>query len=261
MPAPHPASPLIVIPARMAASRLPGKPLLDIGGLPMIVRVWQQAVEAGIGQVLVAAGEQAICDAISQAGGQAILTDPDLPSGSDRVYQALLASDSQQDKGQAPNGTKAHDIIINLQGDLPILPANTLHALVACMTDGADMATLVAEITNPEERADPNCVKAIISWDDAAKRTGRALYFTRLPAPYGEGALYQHIGIYAYRRAALARFVGLPVSALEQRERLEQLRALEAGMHIQIARIDEAPFAVDTQADLEKLRQLLGAHV
>jgi len=253
MPAPaHPTSPLIVIPARMAASRLPGKPLLDIGGLPMIVRVWQQAVAAELGQVFVAAGEQAICDAISQAGGQAILTDPDLPSGSDRVYQAILASDSQQDKGQA------HDIIINLQGDLPILPANALHALVACMKEGVDMATLVAEITNPEQHGDPNCVKAIISWDDATKRTGRALYFTRLPAPYGEGALYQHIGIYAYRRAALARFVGLPVSALEQRERLEQLRALEAGMHIHVARIDEVPFAVDTQADLEKARQLLG---
>lgn len=250
-----PAPPLIVIPARMAASRLPNKPLLDIGGLPMIVRVWQQAVAAEIGQVLVAAGEQAICDAISQAGGQAILTDPDLPSGSDRVYQAVLTSDSQQDKGQAPN---AHDIIINLQGDLPILPANALHALVACMKEGVDIATLVAEIADPEQRGDPNCVKAIISWDDAAARTGRALYFTRLPAPYGEGALYQHIGIYAYRRAALARFVGLPVSALERRERLEQLRALEAGMHIQIARIDEAPFAVDTQADLEKVRHLLG---
>ncbi|MDD9798535.1 MAG: 3-deoxy-manno-octulosonate cytidylyltransferase [Alphaproteobacteria bacterium] len=256
-----PAPPLIIIPARMAASRLPNKPLLDIGGLPMIVRVWQQAVAADIGQVFVAAGEQAICDAISQAGGQAIMTDPNLPSGSDRVYQAILAtesqyklkSDSQQDKQQA------HDIIINLQGDLPILPANALHALVACMTDGVEMATLVAQITDPEQRDDPNCVKAIISWDDETNRTGRALYFTRLPAPYGEGAFYQHIGIYAYRRATLARFVGLPVSALERRERLEQLRALEAGMHIQVARIDEVPFAVDTPADLEKARQLLGS--
>ncbi|HKY17568.1 MAG TPA: 3-deoxy-manno-octulosonate cytidylyltransferase [Rhizomicrobium sp.] len=240
-------NPILLIPARMASARLPGKPLAGIGGVPMIVRVWARAVAAGLGPVVVAAGESEIVAAVEKAGGRAVLTDPSLPSGSDRIWAALAAAD--------PKG--AHDVVVNLQGDLPALDPEQLKAVVAALArSGADIATLAAPIDNEPDRMNPAVVKAVVAWD-ADERLGRALYFTRTTAPGGEGTLYHHVGLYAYRRAALERFVALPPSPLEMRENLEQLRALEAGMRIAVARVDEAPLSVDTPADLEKARKLL----
>ena len=240
-------NPILLIPARMASARLPGKPLADIGGVPMIVRVWARAMAAGLGPVVVASGEKEIVDAVEKAGGQAVLTDPELPSGSDRIWAALASVD--------PQG--AHDVVVNLQGDLPALDPEQIKTVVAALSkSGADIATLAAPIDNDADEANPAVVKAVVAWD-AKERLGRALYFTRARAPTGDGALYHHIGLYAYRREALENFVALPPSALEQREKLEQLRALEAGMSIAVARVDEAPLSVDTQADLEKARKLL----
>ena len=231
----------------MASARLPGKPLADIGGVPMIVRVWARAMAAGLGPVVVAAGEPEIVAAVEKAGGRAVLTDPDLPSGSDRIWAALTLAD--------PQG--AHDVVVNLQGDLPALDPEQLKTVVACLRkSGADIATLAAPIDNEVDETNPAVVKAVVAWD-AAERFGRALYFTRAPAPTGEGVLYHHIGLYAYTRQALEDFVALPPSALEQREKLEQLRALEAGMSIAVARVDEAPLSVDTPADLERARKIL----
>ncbi len=242
-------NPVVLIPARMASSRLPGKPLADIAGVPMIVRVWQQARAAAIGPVVVAAAEAEIVRAIGQAGGHAVLTDADLPSGSDRVFQALTAFD--------PAGY--HDAIVNLQGDLPALDPGAIRAVAAALRAGdADIATLAAEITDPADFDNPNVVKPVVAWAPD-KQTGRALYFTRARAPAGDGPLFHHIGIYAYRREALARFVALPPSPLERREKLEQLRALEAGMTIAVARVDQVPLSVDTADDLAKARALLGA--
>lgn len=242
-------SPLVVIPARMASTRLPGKPLADIAGAPMIVQVWRRAMEAAIGPVLVACAETEIAEAITTAGGEAVLTDPDLPSGSDRVWQAVLRFDPQAQ----------HDVIVNVQGDLPTLDPALVRAALAPLTDPAvDLATLVAEITAPEERANPNVVKAVTGLS-RTDRQGRALYFTRSTAPWGDGPLWHHIGLYAYRRSALERFVALPPSPLEQREKLEQLRALENGMRIDCVRVDTVPLGVDTPADLEKARQILSA--
>ncbi|HKQ09906.1 MAG TPA: 3-deoxy-manno-octulosonate cytidylyltransferase [Rhizomicrobium sp.] len=239
--------PILLIPARMASTRLPGKPLADIGGVPMIVRVWARAVAAGLGPVVVASAEKAIVAAVEKAGGRAVLTDPALPSGSDRIWAALMSAD--------PQG--AHDVVVNLQGDLPALDPEQLKTVVAALAkSGADIATLAAPIDNAADEANPAVVKAVVAWD-AQERLGRALYFTRTRAPGGEGTLYHHIGLYAYRREALESFVALPPSALEQREKLEQLRALEAGMSIAVARVDEAPLSVDTPADLEKARKLL----
>jgi 3-deoxy-manno-octulosonate cytidylyltransferase (CMP-KDO synthetase) len=244
-------NPILLIPARMASTRLPGKPLADIGGVPMIVRVWARAVAAGLGPVVVASGEKQIVDAVAKAGGRAVMTDPELPSGSDRIWAALEATD--------PRG--AHDVVVNLQGDLPALDPEQIKTVVAALAkSGADIATLVATlaapIDNEADEANPAVVKAIVAWD-AKERLGRALYFTRARAPTGDGTLYHHVGLYAYRREALENFVALPPSALEQREKLEQLRALEAGMSIAVARVDEAPLSVDTPADLEKARKLL----
>ena len=240
--------PIVLIPARMASTRLPGKPLADIAGQPMIVRVWRQAVAAGIGPVAVAAAEPEIVAAIEAAGGRAVLTDPDLPSGSDRIFQALERID--------PRGE--HDVIVNLQGDLPGLdPAYVRIVAETLAASGADIATLATEIVDPDHRTNPNVPKPVIAWN-ADGRTGRALYLTRATAPHGDGALYFHIGIYAYTRAALARFVALPPSPLERREKLEQLRALEAGMSIAVARVDSVPLSVDTPEDLENARRLLG---
>jgi len=231
----------------MASARLPGKPLADIGGVPMIVRVWARAMAAGLGPVVVAAGEPEIVAAVEKAGGRAVLTDPDLPSGSDRIWAALTLAD--------PQG--AHDVVVNLQGDLPALDPEQLKTVVACLRkSGADIATLAAPIDNDADETNPAVVKAVVAWD-AAERFGRALYFTRAPAPTGEGVLYHHIGLYAYTRQALEDFVALPPSPLEQREKLEQLRALEAGMSIAVARVDEAPLSVDTPADLERARKIL----
>jgi 3-deoxy-manno-octulosonate cytidylyltransferase (CMP-KDO synthetase) len=240
-------NPILVIPARMASTRLPGKPLADIRGVPMIVRVWARAVAAGLGPVVVAAGEAEIVAAIEKAGGKGVLTDPGLPSGSDRIWAALEVAD--------PEGT--HDVVVNLQGDLPALDPEQLKTVVTCLQKtGADIATLAAPIDNEADEANPAVVKAVVAWD-AQERFGRALYFTRATAPAGDGVLYHHVGLYAYKRDALKKFVVLPPSPLEEREKLEQLRALEAGMSIAVARVDEAPLSVDTPADLERARKIL----
>jgi 3-deoxy-manno-octulosonate cytidylyltransferase (CMP-KDO synthetase) len=240
-------NPILLIPARMASTRLPNKVLADIGGVPMIVRVWARAVAAGLGPVVVAAGEPQIVAAVQKAGGQAVLTDPALPSGSDRIWAALKAVDL----------LGAHDVVVNLQGDLPALDPEQLKTVAAALaTSGADIATLAAPIDNEADAVNPAVVKAVVAWD-AGEKLGRALYFTRATAPAGEGTLYHHVGLYAYRREALESFVALPPSPLEMREKLEQLRALEAGMSIAVARVDEAPLSVDTPADLEKARKAL----
>lgn len=238
-------NPIVLIPARMASTRLPGKPLADIAGKPMIVRVWEQAMKAGIGPVAVAAAEPEIVAAVVAAGGRAVLTPPDLPSGTDRIFAALKSLD--------PAGR--HDVIVNLQGDLPALDPAYVKA-VADALPGSDMATLAALIDDPADRDNPNVPKPVVAWD-ADGRRGRALYFTRATAPTGEGPLFFHIGIYAFARDALTRFVALPPSPLEKRERLEQLRALEAQMSIAVARVDSVPLSVDTPADLKKARRLL----
>jgi 3-deoxy-manno-octulosonate cytidylyltransferase (CMP-KDO synthetase) len=238
-------NPVTIIPARLAASRLPGKPLAMIAGVPMIVHVLRRAEAANIGPVAVACGDQAIADAVAHAGGRAIMTDPALPSGSDRVWAALQALD--------PEG--AHDIVVNLQGDLPSLPPAFLRAVLTPLADPAvDIATLVAPVTTQEEAAAPSVVKAVCAFAPG-QQTANALYFSRAPVPAGEGPLWHHVGLYAYRRDALRRFVALPPSPLEQREKLEQLRALEAGMRIAAARVDHAPFGVDTPEDLNRARK------
>lgn len=241
-------SPLIVIPARMASTRLPGKPLADIHGEPMIVHVWRRAMEAHVGPVIVACAEDEVATAVEQAGGKAVMTDPDLPSGSDRVWQAVGAYD--------PLGQ--HSLIVNVQGDLPTLdPALITAALEPFTNQAVDISTLVAEITDPEERDNPNVVKAVVGLDSDGPRVGRALYFTRATAPSGNGPLWHHIGLYVFRRQALARFVALPPSPLERRERLEQLRALENGLRVDCVRVDTVPLGVDTPADLDKARRTL----
>jgi 3-deoxy-manno-octulosonate cytidylyltransferase (CMP-KDO synthetase) len=243
---PVPSKTLIVIPARMQASRLPGKPLADIHGVPMIVHVWRRAVASNCGDVIVATDSLEIAGAVAKAGGEAILTRADHVSGSDRVYEAIIKKD--------PTG--AAGIIVNLQGDLPTLDPALVAATVAPLREGeADIATLAAEICDPEERINPNVVKAV-GTPIGANRL-RALYFTRATAPWGDGPLYHHIGIYAYRRSSLERFVHLPPSPLELREKLEQLRALEAGMRIDVAIVDTVPLGVDTPADLERARHML----
>ena len=237
---------LIVIPARLKATRLPDKPLADIGGVPMIVHVWRRAVEADCGPVLVATDAEAVRDAILQAGGEALMTRPDHPSGSDRVFEAVLAHDPAGKLGA----------VVNLQGDLPTLDPALVHACLKALNEGeADIGTIAARIVREEERTDPNVVKVVGT--PVVGSVLRALYFTRATAPYGEGPLYHHIGIYAYRRNALERFVSLPPSPLELREKLEQLRALEAGMRINVGLVDTVPLGVDTPRDLERARQLL----
>ena len=237
-------NPIVIIPARMAATRLPGKPLADIHGLPMIVHVMRRGQEAGIGPVVAACGDAEIVAAIRAAGGFAVLTDPALPRGTDRVAAALAEVDPQN----------AHDVVVNLQGDLPSVPPEYLRAVLAPLADPTvDIATLVAPITSAEEAAAPQVVKTACAFADG-QDIAPALYFSRNPIPSGDGPLWHHIGIYAFRRAALARFVALPESPLERREALEQLRALEAGMRIACARVAHAPFGVDTPDDLERAR-------
>jgi len=244
---PKPQHPVVVVPARMASTRLPGKPLADICGAPMIVQVWRRAREADIGPVLVAAGEAEIIDAIRDAGGDAVLTRPDHPSGSDRIMEALAQFD--------PAGN--FDAVVNIQGDLPTLDPALPRRALELLDDGAvDVGTLAAEITVAEERTNPNVVKAVVSASEGA-RAGRALYFSRATVPAGDGVLWHHIGLYAWRRDGLARFVALPPSLLEQREKLEQLRALEAGMRIDVAFVDTVPLGVDTPRDLERARAML----
>ena len=237
---------LVLIPARMAATRLPGKPLLDIAGLPMIVHVLRRAEAAGIGRVAVATDTPEIAAAVTAHGGEAVMTRPDHPSGSDRIYEALCKLDPE---GQI-------EAIVNVQGDLPTIPPQDVRAALALLEDpGVDIGTLAAEIRKDEEHTNPSVVKLVGS-PLGGKRL-RALYFTRATAPYGDGPRYHHIGLYAYRRAALERFVTLPPSTLERREKLEQLRALEAGMRIDAAIVDSVPLGVDTAADLETARQML----
>ena len=245
----RPRSPIILIPARMKSTRLPGKPLADIGGQPMIVQVWRRAMEAGLGPVCVAAAEPEIAEAVTKAGGNAVLTDPDHPSGSDRIFEALHKID--------PGGK--HDAIVNLQGDLPTIDPAIIRRVVDPLADDAvDIATLAVAITRDAERVDPNVVKAVAAFDQAAgKSIARALYFSRATVPANEGPHYHHVGIYAYRRAALERFVALPPGVLERREKLEQLRALEAGMRIDVALVDTLPLGVDTPAELERARAIL----
>ena len=241
-------SPLIVIPARLASTRLPKKPLAEIAGQPMIVQVWRRACESNTGRVVVATDSDEIADVIGAAGGEAVMTATHHQSGSDRVHEAAHLSD----------GEGKHDVIVNLQGDLPTLEPGLLNACLAPLADAqTDIATIASVITDEEERTNPNVVKAIGS-PLGDGRIMRALYFTRATAPSGDGPLYHHIGIYAFRRAALDRFVKLPQSVLEKRERLEQLRALEHGMRIDIALVDTIPVGVDTPADLERARRLLG---
>jgi len=244
-------NPVVIIPARMASTRLPGKPLADIGGVPMIVRVWARAMAAGIGPVVVAAAEAEIADAVERAGGHAVLTHPGLPSGSDRVFAALQGLDPPDE-----NGKVRYDTVINCQGDLPALDPAQLQAVAAALP-GHDIATLAAPITDEADRTNPAVVKAVVAWQ-ADGRMGRALYFSRATVPAGPGDHFYHVGLYAYTRAALARFVRLPPSPLETREKLEQLRALEAGMSIAVARVDTVPLSVDTPEDLEHARRSIG---
>ena len=241
--------PLIVIPARMASVRLPGKPLADICGAPMIVQVWRRACEANVGRVIVACSEQEVADVIQAAGGEAIMTDPDHPSGTDRVHEVVEQVD--------PDGTIER--IINVQGDLPALDPGLILQVNALLDNPAvDISTLAAAITDDQEKTNPNVVKAIVSApQDGTAKGGRALYFSRATAPYGDGPLYHHIGLYGFRRSALRQFVSLPPSPLELREKLEQLRALEAGMRIEVGFVDTVPHGVDTPADLEKARAML----
>lgn len=244
-------NPIVVIPARLAATRLPGKPLADIHGRPMIVHVMERAREAAIGPVAVACGDAEIAEAVTRAGGMAVLTDAALPSGSDRVHAALRALDP----------ARAHDVVVNLQGDFPTVEPSALRAVLLPLSDPTvDIGTLVVPIRDEEEAAAASVVKTACAFGPEAE-VASALYFSRAAIPAGDGPRWHHIGIYAYRRAALERFVSLRVSLLERRERLEQLRALEAGMRIGCARIAVGPFGVDTPADLERARRLLAAEV
>ena len=250
----RPANPIVLIPARLQSVRLPNKPLADIAGAPMIVHVMRRAREADLGRVVVACAEREIADAVTAAGGEAVLTRADHASGSDRIFEALTHLDAD----------RKHDAVINLQGDLPTLAPDFPRAALDLLADAeVDIGTLAAEINDAAERDDPNVVKAVISTSGtstgAAAGSGRALYFTRSRAPSGDGVLWHHIGLYAFRREALERFIALPPSPLEQRERLEQLRALEAGMRIDVAFVDTVPLGVDTPRDLTRARELLGA--
>lgn len=239
-------STLILIPARMASTRLPGKPLADICGQPMIVHVARRAAESGLGRVVVATDTQAVADAVGAHGFEAVMTRADHESGSDRIHEALLALD--------PGGRV--ETVVNVQGDLPTIEPDTIRAVLDPLADGgADIATLGVEILREEEKRNPNVVKIVGS--PLGPDRLRALYFTRAAAPWGEGPLYHHIGLYAYRRAALEKFVSLPPSALEKRERLEQLRALEAGMRIDVRIVRSVPLGVDTPDDLERARKML----
>ncbi|HTV87814.1 MAG TPA: 3-deoxy-manno-octulosonate cytidylyltransferase [Stellaceae bacterium] len=242
-------NPIIVIPARLAATRLPNKPLAPIAGAPMIVHVWRRAVAAAVGPVVVACGEAAIAEAIEGEGGRAVLTDPDLPQGSDRIHAAVTMLDS----------AGAHDAVVNVQGDMPMLDPRAIRVALATLAEtGADIATLAAEIADPAALYETSVNKVAAGFVDPS-RPARALYFSKAAVPWGDGPHYEHVGLYAYRRAALERFAGLPRGILEQRERLEQLRALEAGMHIAVSLIDPSwvGVQVDTPADLARARALM----
>lgn len=240
---------LVLIPARMASTRLPGKPLADICGLPMIVQVAQRASAANLGRIVVAVDHADIFNAVRSAGFEAVMTRLDHPSGSDRIFEALAAADPESKV----------DFIVNVQGDLPTIEPETIRAVFRPLVEPAtDIATLAVEISHDDEKTNPNVVKIVGSPLSSTRL--RALYFTRATAPHGEGPLYHHIGLYAYRRAALTKFVSLVPSVLEKRESLEQLRALEAGMRMDVEIVDSVPLSVDTQADLDRARAILGKY-
>jgi 3-deoxy-manno-octulosonate cytidylyltransferase (CMP-KDO synthetase) len=242
------SDPLVLIPARLAATRLPNKPLADIADEPMIVHVWRRAMEAGIGPVAVATDAPEIAEVVERAGGQAVMTRADHASGSDRIFEAVEKLD--------PEGR--HDVVVNVQGDLPTVDPRAIAASITPLLDPqVDLATLVAVIRREEEKTNPNVVKMVGS--EVSPGRFRALYFTRATAPYGDGPLHHHIGLYAYQRKALQRFVGLQPSPLELREKLEQLRALEAGMRIDAVVVDDVPLGVDTPHDLERAREIIAA--
>jgi 3-deoxy-manno-octulosonate cytidylyltransferase (CMP-KDO synthetase) len=241
---------LVLIPARMAASRFPGKPLADIDGVPMIVHVWRRAVAAAVGRVAVATDSPEIVDAVCKVGGEAVMTSADHDNGTSRIEEAARRLD--------PDGVFA--AVVNVQGDLPTVAPEAIRAsLTPLEEEGVDIATIAALISREEEKTDPNVVKVVGS--PIAPDRLRALYFTRATAPWGEGPLYHHIGLYAYRRTALSRYVALPPSPLEKRERLEQLRALEVGMRIDVAVVDTVPLGVDTPADIDRARAILAGEV
>lgn len=241
-----PGNAIVLVPARMASTRLPGKPLADIAGEPMIVHVWRRAVEAGIGRVVVAADDERIAAAIRAAGGEAVMTRIDHVNGTSRINEALSVVDPHRQS----------EIVVNLQGDIPTVDPESVSAALRPLAEPAvAIATIAVEIERAEERTDPNVVKVVGT--PIGNGVLRALYFTRATAPYGDGPLYHHIGLYAFRRDALDRYVRLPPSPLEEREKLEQLRALEAGMRIDVALVDALPLGVDTPADLDRARRLL----
>ncbi len=244
-----PRNPIIVIPSRLASTRLPNKPLADIAGAPMIVHVWRRAVAAAVAPVVVACGDREIAAVIERAGGRAVMTDPHQPTGSDRIHEAMRRLDHDRE----------HDAVINVQGDMPMLDPAAIRVALAALADPAtDIATLAAEIADPALLAADSVNKVAAGFADP-KRPARALYFSKAPVPWGDGPHYEHVGLYAYRRAALERFVALPQGVLERRERLEQLRALEAGMTISVSLIEPARLGVqvDTPDDLARARELM----
>jgi 3-deoxy-manno-octulosonate cytidylyltransferase (CMP-KDO synthetase) len=248
---------LVVIPARLASTRLPNKPLADIGGRPMIVHAWQRAVAAGVGRAVVATDSKEVAAAVQRAGGEAVMTRADHASGSDRVFEAVTKVDPKGEFG----------IVLNLQGDLPGLEASLVHQCLAPLSDtlnntdadgGPHIATIATEIVNAADRTNPNAVKVVGTPTSVPQRL-RALYFSRATVPWGEGPLYHHFGMYGYRRAALERFVALAPSPLEVREKLEQLRALEDGMRIDVTLVDTIPVEVNTPEDLDHARRVLAS--
>ncbi|AHC73444.1 3-deoxy-D-manno-octulosonate cytidylyltransferase [Candidatus Endolissoclinum faulkneri L5] len=241
-------NPILLIPARLNSSRLPQKVLADINGMPMILQVLRNAQEADIGPVVVAAGDQAIEDVIVQAGGRVVMTDPSLPSGTDRIHQALGKID--------PDGI--YDVIINIQGDMPIFESKIVHATIRALVriSNADWGTAASAITDPDHFDPTSGVNKVVTSWEANGLFGRALYFSKYPIPWGDSEVFHHIGLYSYRRASLERFVTLPQSPLELSERLEQLRAIEAGMRIEVARVETVPLSVDTQRELDQIRAL-----
>jgi 3-deoxy-manno-octulosonate cytidylyltransferase (CMP-KDO synthetase) len=251
MPRVAPQNPIVMIPSRLASTRLPDKPLADIAGAPMIVHVWRRAVAAELGPVVVACGDREIADAIEAAGGRAVMTDPDLPTGSDRIHAAITLLDPGH----------AHDAVINVQGDMPMIKPAAIRLAYAALSDPAiDIATLCAVIEDPAQLTQDHVNKVVAGFTDPAK-PARALYFSKLPVPWGEGPHYEHIGLYAYRRDALDRYVTLPRGVLELRERLEQLRALENGMTISVSLVapNQHGGQVDTPGDLERVRAQVAA--
>ena len=245
---PDPSNTIVIVPARMLSTRLPGKPLADICGQPMIIHVWRRAMEAAVGPVLVAVAEQELADVVKAAGGDAVVTDPDLPSGSDRIFAALKARDPD----------RQFRFIVNLQGDLPLMDPHSIRRCLAPLASHEmQISTLAAEITDRQEVANPDVVKAIADFASGSDVAVARDFLRQLPRD-APGPFWHHIGIYAYRREALEAFVGLPVSPRERERKLEQMRAMDNGMPIAVVRVDTIPFGVDTPADLDRARREMG---